>query len=137
MPGPGRTAQFPCDGRRLYHDLLRNRIHLALGRSEYQAGASRFQLCAIGFQRTRIAGQVLVCAELQRVDEDAGHDVGRLRTRQFHQMQMAGMQVAHGGHECDGILPAKPLAQGCDGVDDFHQKLCSAAGNSPLLTAAT
>jgi len=54
-------------------------------------------------QVTRIAGEILVRAELQRIDEDAhGHALGELAGA-VHEAQMALVQVAHGGNEADGM----------------------------------
>src|SRR5690606_15621610 len=109
---------------RLDLETLRFRVHLAFTRSKQNVDvALALKLLDVGLQGARIAVEVLVGAELQPVDEDAGHDGAAMLARQFHQSQMPRMQVAHGGHERDMQLTAQLVAQLFDGVYDFQEGL--------------
>ena len=72
---------------------------------------SILELC----QRARVAGQVLVRRELGRVDEDGHVDLVAVPRRRADQVQVPGVQSAHGRDEADalalrgGYLP--PLAE--------------------------
>ena len=58
--------------------------------------------------------------ELQPVHEDAGHHHVAQRLGLLHQGQMAGMQVAHGGHKSGALERGQRLAQRINVVDDLH-----------------
>src|SRR5258706_14803176 len=62
----------------------------------------------------RVAREILVGAELQRVDEDADDDSVSELPRAVHEAQMAFVEIAHGGNEADGVaaraLGARPGA---------------------------
>jgi hypothetical protein len=53
---------------------------------------------------------VLVRAELQRVHENAGHDVPAVQVRCADQARVAGVQVAHGRDESHGVAGLAPVA---------------------------
>src|SRR5258706_14862436 len=63
----------------------------------------------------RVAREILVGAELQRVDEDADDDSVSELPRAVHEAQMTFVEVAHGGNEADGVaaraLGARPGAR--------------------------
>ena len=85
------------------------RIHDLRGRGEHHIDPGRFQRSAILLQSARVVGKILGLVELHRVDEDADHHLLGVAVRLFHQRQVALMQIAHGGHECDGTPFTAPL----------------------------
>ena len=54
-------------------------------RREQHVDAVSLELDAVGFERTWIPIEILVGAELQPVDEDAGDDAIAVAPRDFHQ----------------------------------------------------
>jgi hypothetical protein len=82
-----------------------------------------FQFFNIGRQCARVLVEVFAGAELQAVDENAGDHRVAMLTRQFHQRQVARVQVAHGGHERHAQLAAQLITQFLDGVYYFQECL--------------
>jgi len=90
-----------------------------------------------GREGARVAFEVFTLAELQRVDEEARDHRATMALRQVDQRYMAGVQIAHGGHEGGAGLPGERGAQFGDGMQDLHQKAWSGPGKLPSFTAAT
>ena len=144
MPGPARTAQaFGHHGDihpgQAVHAIG---IHLGHRRREQQVAVGLVQLATVFRQGARIGVQILGGTELQRIDEDARHHEVGVTPRGVDQGDMAGVQIAHGGHQADAqALAARGGdggAQFADAMDRFHaENPCSGAGKLPSLTAAT
>ncbi len=126
----GRPAGAAQDARQFRdrngrHVLQRARIDFGDRRREQHIQSGGFQLAGILGQRARIAGEVLVGAELGRVDENAGDGARGLLAGAFDQMDVATVQVPHGGHESHSFSRLPPggdlSAQFGDGVDSPHQ----------------
>jgi len=107
-------------GRRLHLEALRLGVHVALARREHHVATGGRELLAVGFQGARVGVEILVRRELQPVDEDAGHRHIAQGAGGLHQGQVAGVQVAHGGHEGGRVEGPKRRAQVGDGVHDLH-----------------
>ena len=107
-----RPLQQIGETRHLDEGLARQplRIHDLRGRGEHHIDTGRFQRSAILLQSARVVGEILGLVELHRVDEDADHHLLGVAVRLLHQRQVALMQIAHGGHECDGTPFTAPLA---------------------------
>jgi len=111
-------------------------------RGEQQVTTCADQLFLIGDQGAWVFVEVFVGAELQRVDEDAGdHEISALGGF-FHESDVPGVQVAHGGYQGDTLALAAGTADGgaqfAQALDGDHaENPCSAAGNSAALTART
>jgi hypothetical protein len=56
-----------------------------------------------------VVGEILGLVELQGVHEDADHHLVAMAAGLLDQGEMTLMQIAHGGHECDGAAFAMPL----------------------------
>src|SRR5690606_2586264 len=117
-------------------------VHLVDAGGEHQMRTGIQQPALVLGQGPRVAVQVLVRSELQGIDEDAhDHVVGTL-PRHLHQGQVSIMQIAHGRHQADTLVFLTGAAQCSTQLGNrmyrIHgQNSCSAAGNSPALTAAT
>ena len=85
-------------------------IHQLRGRGEHQIHAGGLQGGAVLLQGTGIVGEILGLVELQGVHEDADHHLVAAAAGLIDQGEMALVQIAHGGHECDGAAFAAPLA---------------------------
>ena len=59
----------------------------------------------VAFKITRILVEVLVHAELGRIDKDADDEMITGAAAHHHQVQMTAVQVTHGGHEGNGLAP--------------------------------
>ena len=75
---------------------------------------------AVGVPGAGVAIKIFMRQELQPVHEDAGHHHVAQRLGLLHQGQMAGMQVAHGGHKSGALERGQRLAQRINAVDDLH-----------------
>jgi hypothetical protein len=100
------------------------RIHFAGIGSEQQIAVGIGQQGAVGGQGARVGVEVFVDAELGGIDENAGnHDIGATLGG-LDQGDMAVVQVAHGGHEGDGLARLAGGAQGAtqagNGGFGFH-----------------
>ena len=115
-----RTFQLVGDRRRLHAIQLRHRIHFVLARREQHVDAALLELDAVGFERTRIPIEILVGAELQPIDEDAGDDAIAVAARDFHQRHMPGVQVTHCRHKCNALRLREAIAQRVRRLDDDH-----------------
>ena len=69
-----RAVELVADRRRLHAVDLRRRIHVVLVRREQYVDPFALELRTVGFERSRVAIEVLVRTELQPVDEDARDD---------------------------------------------------------------
>ena len=78
------------------------RIHLGRGRGEHDVDALGLTRADIGVERARIAVEIVLAIELQRIDEDADDDdVAFARRACAHQPRVARVQRAHRRHEAD------------------------------------
>ncbi len=100
------------------------RIHFAHGRRPQQIDAGFAQQRAVLHQLARIGVEILVRAELQRIDEDRHrHAIGHA-TRLAHQHEVPVVQRAHRRHQRQGFSPAFERGQrACQirtGRDSLH-----------------
>ncbi len=104
--------------------VLAFRVDLADTGRKQQVTTRCHQLLLIGSQSARVAVEIFVGTELQRVDEDTGHHGIGLPACCFHQFDVALMQIAHGGHQRNFLAGQSCRFQGCaqirNGVDGFH-----------------
>ena len=105
---------------RLDHVGLRRRINLFFVGDEHDVNARRAQLLAIRLQRTRVALEILLGAELQPIDENAHHRARSARLGEIDQLDVASVQIAHRRHEHVVRLALQAFAQGGDRMDDVH-----------------
>ena len=108
MPRPYGPAKLAGDCRRFDLDGLRLGVEFGIGGRKHHVGPGCGEFVEIGLQSTRIAGQIFVGAELQRVDENAHHYALAQLPRLFDQRDMPGVQVAHGGDEGDAAHARQP-----------------------------
>jgi hypothetical protein len=87
---------------------MARRIHLRDIRREQEIGTRRFQPRAIGRLVARIGGEILVGAELCRIDEERDDDAPAIGLGLSHERQMTVMQGAHGWHQADAVAGAAP-----------------------------
>ena len=113
------TPQMVIGGR-IDVVALRLRVHLGLVGREHVGDAGCLEHCAVGRERARIAVEILAGAELQAIDEDARDHIVGVLAGLLHQGDVAGVQVAHGGHEGDRAGGGAGGAQAVDGVMDLH-----------------
>ena len=67
---------------------------------KHDVAAGGFELPAIGFERTRVAGQIVGIIELHGIHEDAANDyVGVVLLGRFDQRRVAPVQRAHRRYE--------------------------------------
>ena len=124
MPGAVRPAQHlvePLDRDRRGKS---GRVHFRNCRRPQQIDAGVLQQLAVLRQLARIGIQILVFAELQRIDENRHRDaIGNL-ARVAHQRQMPVVQRAHRRHQCEGFSPTferdQCIRQRCAGRDSLH-----------------
>jgi hypothetical protein len=100
------------------------RVEVGGGRREDQAGAGGFATATVVLERPRVFREILVGAELGRVDEDRDHDEGGFLLRPADEAEVSLVQATHRRHETDGLTrltgPGDRVAQFGDGVDDLH-----------------
>ncbi len=108
--------------------LERLRIDLNRRRREHDIDAKVAAQCHVGVNRPRIARQIVLIVELQRIDEDRNDDHAAVAARLSDQRGMSGMQGAHGGHERPSSrafasrAPARQaFAQRIDRVNQFQR----------------
>ena len=102
MAGPQRAAQPVGDaGDRHGRELLAG-IHLVLAGRVCDVAARLAQLGEVALLVAGIGGEILLRAELRRIDEDAGHRHVAAIERTLHQADMPLVQRAHGRHQPDG-----------------------------------
>ena len=82
--------------------------------------AMRGQLGAVVLEGARVLVEILVLPELKSVHEDGGDHERRVLLSDFHQPQMALVDVAHGRHTGHCRLTLEPLPQLSYASDDFH-----------------
>ena len=85
-------------------------IHQLRGRGEHQIHAGGLEGGAILLQGAGVVGEILGLVELQGVHEDADHHLVAAAAGLIDQGEMALVQIAHGGHECDGTPFTAPKA---------------------------
>jgi hypothetical protein len=119
MAGPQRTAQSVGDARDGHSRELLTGIHLVLGRREDDAALRGAQLVEVALLVARIGGEILLRAELRRIDEDARHRNVAAIERALHQADMAFMQRAHRRHQPDG---AARLPEAGDGTAQVRHR---------------
>ncbi len=78
---------------------LRLGVQVTLVGRKHHVATGGGELVAVGLQGAGVGVEVFVGAELQPVDEDAGHGHVTQRHGLAHQIQVTVVQVAHGGHE--------------------------------------
>ena len=100
---------------------LGRRIHFLLLRCEQDVDTQTLQCFEIGFERTRIAVEVLVRPELEPVDEDAGDHRVAVLARDAHELQVPIVQIAHRWHERDFASVGKSCVKLGSGGDDIHR----------------
>ena len=105
--------------------LEAGRIELArLGREE-DVDAGLLGDPGIAFFVARVPGEILVRAELRRVDEEARDDEVVLGAGRSKEGEMALVEGAHRRDETDGSV-ARLGAQAADRSDDLHARVASA-----------
>ena len=127
-------------GGRLHREALGLGVELFFRRSKHDITTRSLELFAVGRECARVGVEVFVRAELQAVDEDAGHGHIAHAAGVLDQGQMARMQIAHGGHKSGVAVRSQGAAQLGDGVNNLHaahQACWASSGNWPLLTACT
>src|SRR6266511_68692 len=102
------------------------RVHLLDGRREQKVDACRFrQLCVMRLV-ARVARQVFVRAELDRVDEQGHHHGLALVARSAEQGEMPVVECTHRRHEPDAPATGKLLAHLSDLPQGLHLAVASA-----------
>jgi len=81
-------------------------VHFGNARRPQQIDTGVAQGLAVLRQLARIGGQILVDAELQRIDENRHHHAVCARARLAHQRQMAFVQRTHRRDQREGFSPA-------------------------------
>ena len=90
-------------------DLRPGRIHRLHRRHEERVHPARLGQRPVAIEVARVAAEVFVGPELQRIDEDAHHDHVGPAPGLIHQREVTLVQGAHGRHEADA-LPCRTLA---------------------------
>ena len=127
----------------LHLDGLRLRVQVCFARREHHIAARRFELGAVGLPGAGVTVKVFVRQKLQTVHKDAGDSQVALRPCPLDQLDVAGMQVAHGGHKGGTLALGQVLAQFSNRSGDEHERnrpyqACKAlSGKLPSLTART
>ena len=108
MAGPGGAVQALADAlpARIVATGPSGYMVVDVGRPEDRA-ARRVQHRRVGRLAARIGGEILVRAELGRIDEDRGDDMVRAPPRLGDQRHMAGVERAHRRHEGDRAAAAR------------------------------
>ena len=97
------------------------RIHRGDVRRVDEIDAGLAQLHDVVVEGARIAVEILVRTELQRVDEDGGDDGRVLRARAFDQRQMPRVQCAHRRNQSERMCRAGQLGPHLGrGSNDAH-----------------
>ncbi len=99
VAGPLRSLEHVTKRTRVNDGGGTGRVHLVDAGYEDNIDTQRFQQRKIGLLVARVAAEILVRAELRRVDEDTGHDARACVARAAHQAGMAFVQRAHGRYE--------------------------------------
>ena len=87
----------------------RHGVHFIDRRGEYEIDAEPIAKLTVRVEPARIAPQIVLTIELQRVDEDADDHRLTLVPRLFNQPDMARVQRAHRGHQAyRGAVTAGP-----------------------------
>ena len=144
MAGPRGPAQSAADPAYGHGSGIAFRIHRRGVWCPDQADPFGGQQGAIGFKLAWIFAQILIGAELPRVDEDRYSHMRSARTGFAHQSQMALMQCAHGWHQRHQAVAAH-LRQGASQwiklPHDLHAryplvKACQQTKPAPLTVRA-
>ena len=97
------------------------RIHDGLRRQEHGVGARLPQQPEVGVEVAGVALQVLLGAELQRIEEDRDQRAVGFGAGTAQQRQVAVVQRAHGGDESDAAgLGTTPAARRRDRFEALH-----------------
>ena len=99
---PGRTlaAQALATARAPRRSVWKPGGYMAAGVGhEGDVDAGRGRLGQVALEVARVLGEILLGAELGRVDEDRQHQAVAAAPALLHQRDVAGVQGAHGGHE--------------------------------------
>lgn len=106
MPRPNRAFQLAAEFRHVNDGCHWTRIHLRDFGREKNVDASFLQKRAVAGEVARIAGQILIGAELQRIDKDGNHRHVVFRLRRGNQREMTDMEETHRRYEADGFAGA-------------------------------
>jgi len=87
------------------------RVHRLDPGQEQQIATGPGQALGIGLGGARVAGKVLVRAELGRVDEHTGHHPVGVAAGQFDERMVTRVQVAHGRHQRDALAALTPAGE--------------------------
>src|SRR5690554_1828626 len=132
MAGAGRALEEPADIAGCNPGLrLAIRVHLCRGRREnnglrLRRGSEGCEGCHVRLECARIAVEVFLRAELQRVHEDTDDRDIRHLVGAPHQREVSLVQRSHGGHERDGaasvpvVVESRP--QRSDGGDRLSHR---------------
>src|SRR4051812_36185802 len=125
MAGPGGAVEIlahPCDT-----DIGGEAVGIhdrRIGRPE-QGAAALLEHARVGGLAARVGGEILVRAELFRVDEDRGDDLVPASPRLGDQGHVAGMERAHRRHQGERAARSAQrrhrLAQRLDVTDNLHR----------------
>ena len=123
----GATRALQHTGERIHRDARRvaGRVHLLDARNEHEADACAFQHLKVACFVTGVLREVLVRAELRRVDEDRGVDALALGLRGVHQREVALVQVPHRGHQPNRAASVAPSVTECSerACDDHRARI--------------
>jgi hypothetical protein len=101
----GAHGTFQRSGQmfHLHPGLEAGRVHDLSGGQPHQVGASLLQQRQVAVNVARISSQIFVGAKLGGVNEDADCHAGAFLPGTLHQREMAGVQIAHGGHQAEWV----------------------------------
>jgi hypothetical protein len=71
-------------------------------------------------QRTRVSFKIFAGGKLQAIHKNTCHDWIAMLPREFHQRQVAFMQITHGWHKRDAQLPTQLVTQFLDGMNNLQ-----------------
>ncbi|MNC85149.1 hypothetical protein D3C83_07330 [compost metagenome] len=131
MPRPVRALQDVLKIGGLDHESLALGVDLLLVRNEQHVHARRLQARAVGVERSGVAVEILARAELQAVHEYAHHGAGRARLGDVDQLDVAVVQVAHGGHEHVVGLALQALPERGSRMNNVHRIRTGDSGYVP------
>ena len=112
-----QVAQVSC---RMHLERLWLRVKVFFARGKQNIATRRFKSLGIGVHGARVAVEVFIWRKLQPVDKNARHRHIAQRFCFFHQRNMAGMQVAHGGYKSRLAKRAELRAQLGNGLNNVH-----------------
>ncbi|VTZ61156.1 hypothetical protein EMEDMD4_240099 [Sinorhizobium medicae] len=132
MAGPDCAFEFGAKLRQVDHRFHRPRIHVGNAGGKQDVDPAIRQQLLIAGKVTRIFAEILVCAELKRIDENARHHHVVLAAGAANELHVSDMKITHRGDQTDG--PARPpvfgkgVTQFCNGGDSSHFRILQSAG---------